>query len=105
MGEISSTPHDGAAAMPGPDRRSNPSGIRPAREDEAGELSDLALRSKAMWGYSPEFVEACRASLTVTVEDIRGTLVYVHDGGRIDGFYGLAGSPPRATLEYLFVEP
>ena len=64
------------------------------------------MRSKAMWGYSPEFVEACRASLTVTADEIRDSPVYVHDdGGRVDGFYGLAGSPPRATLEYLFVEP
>jgi len=86
--------------------RSNPSGIRRAREDEARALSDLALRSKAMWGYPPAFVEACRAALTVTREEIRDSPIYVHDGGAgVDGFYGLAGSPPRATLEYLFVDP
>ena len=84
----------------------NPSGIRRARADEAGALSDLALRSKAMWGYSAAFIEACRDELTVTEEQIRDTPVYVHDGGAgPDGFYGLAGRPPRATLEYLFVAP
>jgi len=92
--------------MTDPDRRRNPSGIRRAREEEAADLSDLALRSKAMWGYAPAFVEACRAALAVTVEEIRDTPVYVHDeGAGVDGFYGLAGRPPRATLEYLFVDP
>jgi len=87
-------------------RRRNPSGIRRAREDEAVALSELALRSKAMWGYTPEFVEACRDALTITPKEIRDTPVYVHDGDAgVDGFYGLAGEPPRATLEYLFVEP
>lgn len=86
--------------------RRNPSGIRRARDDEAAALSDLAFRSKAMWGYSPDFVEACRAALTVTEDEIRGTPLYVHDDGAgVDGFYGLAGDPPRATLEYLFVAP
>jgi len=92
--------------MTGQPERRNPSGIRRAREDEAAALSDLALRSKAMWGYPPEFVEACRDALTVTRKEIRDTPIYVHDGGAaVDGFYGLAGDPPRATLEYLFVEP
>jgi len=86
--------------------RRNPSGIRRAREDEATALSDLAMRSKAMWGYPPDFVEACREALTVTRQEIRDAPVYVHDGDAgVDGFYGLAGVPPRATLEYLFVEP
>ncbi|HXY71771.1 MAG TPA: GNAT family N-acetyltransferase [Actinomycetota bacterium] len=86
--------------------RRNPSRIRRAREDEAAAISDLALRSKAMWGYPPAFVEACRAALTLTEEEIRQTPVYVHDGDTgVDGFYGLAGRPPRATLEYLFVDP
>jgi GNAT superfamily N-acetyltransferase len=86
--------------------RRNPSDIRPAREDEAATLSHLALRSKAMWGYPPAFVEACRDALTVTEDEIRDTPVYVHDAGAgVDGFYGLAGAPPRATLEYLFVAP
>jgi len=59
-----------------------------------------------MWGYPPEFVEACRVALTVTPEEIRGSPVYVHDVGTgVSGFYGLGGEPPRATLEYLFVEP
>ena len=32
--------------------------MRPARADEAGSLSSLALRSKAQWGYDAKFLEA-----------------------------------------------
>ena len=32
--------------------------LRPARPEEAGLLSDLALRSKAHWGYPPDFLAA-----------------------------------------------
>ena len=44
--------------------------IRDAKPREAMELSALAMRSKAYWGYSKEFMEACRAELTVSPEDI-----------------------------------
>ena len=30
--------------------------IRPARVEEAAALSDLCFRSKAVWGYDPEFM-------------------------------------------------
>ena len=44
--------------------------IRSARVQEAKEISALAMRSKAYWGYSKEFMEACREELTVTPEHI-----------------------------------
>ncbi|CAH8245865.1 hypothetical protein WJ0W_003100 [Paenibacillus melissococcoides] len=44
--------------------------IRKAKPDEAGYLSGLAFRSKAYWGYSHDFMEACRDSLTVSPERI-----------------------------------
>ena len=37
--------------------------IRPARPEEAGAISALALRSKGHWGYDPAFLEACREDL------------------------------------------
>ena len=40
--------------------------IRLARLDEAEQLTQLALRSKASWGYSEEFMAACRDELTLT---------------------------------------
>jgi hypothetical protein len=43
--------------------------IRPARVEEAVTLSDLCFRSKAVWGYDPEFMELMLAALDVTGED------------------------------------
>lgn len=37
--------------------------IRPARVEEAAALSDLCFRSKAVWGYDPEFMALILAAL------------------------------------------
>jgi hypothetical protein len=80
--------------------------IRRALPGEAANLSALALRSKAVWGYDAAFMEACRAPLTVDPEAIAKYPFYVLDeGGTITGFYGLSGQPPRGEIEFLFVEP
>ena len=45
---------------------------------EAGHLGDLALRSKAHWGYSEAFLEACRAELSYSpgqIEDASSDFV------------------------------
>jgi N-acetylglutamate synthase-like GNAT family acetyltransferase len=80
--------------------------IRRALPGEAANLSALALRSKAHWGYDAAFMDACRAPLTVAPETIAKCPFYVLDeGGTITGFYGLSGQPPRGEIEFLFVEP
>lgn len=83
--------------------------LRVAREDECRALSDLAFRSKAFWGYSRDFMEACRAELKVLAEDIANTdrhYVLAKSKGAILGYY----APERLSvdeyeLEALFVEP
>ena len=42
--------------------------LRAPGRDEAVALTELCLRSKAVWGYDEHFMEACRAELTVTPE-------------------------------------
>jgi GNAT superfamily N-acetyltransferase len=80
--------------------------IRAARPDESGLLSDLALRSKSHWGYSPEFLEACRAELTLSADYIAASPVFVlEDEEGIVGFYGLCARGSELELLYLFVEP
>lgn len=83
--------------------------IRAARNGEAGLLSELALRSKAHWGYSPEFIEACRAELSYCEEQLRSEDMcfgVLESAGRIVGFYALARQSAQvAELEALFVEP
>jgi GNAT superfamily N-acetyltransferase len=80
--------------------------VRAGRKDEARLLSDLALRSKGHWGYDQAFLDACRAELTLTPEDVEVQRVTVAErDGHLVGFYALAGEPPEGTLEDLFVEP
>jgi GNAT superfamily N-acetyltransferase len=80
--------------------------LRPARPDDADELSELALRSKAYWGYSNDFMEACRAELTVPRASIDAARVIVAVvGDVVAGFSTLADDPPVRELEALFVDP
>lgn len=82
--------------------------IRRARHDERAALSDLAVRSKAYWGYDGAFMAACRDELRVTAAHIDGPLgVWVIEvEGVAHGFHGLEVlGGGRAELEFLFVDP
>src|ERR1700719_3120707 len=83
--------------------------IRPARVEEAAALSDLCFRSKAVWGYDPEFMALMLAALGVAGEDIAAGDVWVATGadGQIAGVVALApGDAPGALdLNKLFIEP
>ena len=83
--------------------------IRSAREEERFVLGDLAFRSKAFWGYSPEFMEACSDELSLSHEAItnpdRRYLVAELEG-EIVGYYALERLSAKGyELEALFVEP
>ena len=83
--------------------------VRPARVDEAELLSGLALRSKAHWGYSAAFIEACRDELTISLENMCSAamryFVLEHEE-RVIGFYALRRhTPTEIELDALFVEP
>ncbi|MFK7966966.1 MAG: GNAT family N-acetyltransferase [Burkholderiaceae bacterium] len=87
--------------------------IRPALEAEAPILSDLALRSKAYWGYDEAFMAACREELSVAPADIAQApwpyMVGTGEPADLDkllGFYALGRlGPQQAELEALFVDP
>ena len=80
--------------------------IRPARAGEAAALSQLAIRSKAHWGYDAAFLEVVRPMLTFSEEDLVASPVYVLDaGGTVVGMYRLTGAPPSGTLEDLWLDP
>ncbi|MBU6533291.1 GNAT family N-acetyltransferase [Streptomyces sp. NPDC057245] len=80
--------------------------IRPARPGEAKLLTELALRSKAYWGYDAEFLASCREELTLADAELAGrrTSVAERDGGVV-GFTTLEGEPPQGVLGMMFVEP
>ena len=83
--------------------------IRAARAGEAKLLSELALRSKAHWGYSPQFIEACRVELSYQEEQLHSTHMHfavLESADAIIGFYALAHQNAEIMeLEALFVEP
>jgi GNAT superfamily N-acetyltransferase len=80
--------------------------IRAARGDDAGPLSALALRSKGHWGYSAEFLEACRAELTYSEADcLSGDLYVAESDSVVAGFFLLRGGAPDGELQAIFVDP
>ena len=83
--------------------------VRAATQSEAAEMSSLAMRSKAHWAYSDEFLEACREELRYSEAQIDSTIYefwVCENEGKIAGFYALALlNPEEAELEALFVEP
>jgi len=77
-----------------------------AEPADAGALSDLALRSKATWGYDAAFMDACRVELTVRPESIRRDPTFlVEREGRILGFFQLRVGDGTADVSMIFVAP
>ncbi|WJG10053.1 GNAT family N-acetyltransferase [Aliiglaciecola sp. LCG003] len=83
--------------------------IRSAYPSEAQCLTELAFRSKALWGYTSDFMDTCRDELSHTpaqIEDKESVYNVVEIGGKLAGFYKLEQfQQPKILLEALFVEP
>src|ERR1700739_4516964 len=80
--------------------------IRAPTIDELSSLSDLCFRSKAVWGYDEEFMEACRGELSFEPRDLTLTSIEVaeHNGKPI-GVAQVKVVDGEADLLKLFVEP
>lgn len=83
--------------------------FRSARPGDAAALTALALRAKGHWGYSDDFLEACRKELTLTPEMIGNPGLHVtvaESRGAIAGYSAVTViGPDRCELEALFVDP
>ncbi len=83
--------------------------VRAAARNEAAAISSLAMRSKAHWRYSDEFMNACRGELSYSESQIDSTnyeFWVCEAEGKIAGFYALERlSRDEAELDALFVEP
>ena len=83
--------------------------VRAATSADAEAISSLAIRSKAHWGYSEEFIIACHDELTYTdsqIESANFEFYVCETDGWIAGFYALELlGDDDAELEALFVEP
>ena len=80
--------------------------LRPARADEADLLTELCLRSKAVWGYDRAFMRACRAELTLSPADFANSAIQVAiENNRVVGVAQVVAHGDTADLAKLFVEP
>ena len=80
--------------------------LRRASAAEAPQLSALALRSKAHWGYEPDFLAACVEPLRLSPARLAASpFVVLQLDGLVLGFYALAVVDHTAELTHLFVEP
>lgn len=82
--------------------------IRPARPDEVVLLSDLALRSKAAWGYESGMVDAFRDELSIDSASLaRWHIQVAAQDEDLLGFYALSIRPDGTTgeIELMFVDP
>ena len=77
----------------------------PTIEELAG-LSELCLRSKAVWGYDEAFLEACRRELSFDEQDLQLTSIAVAaHGAKLVGVVQVKVTGDQADLLKLFVEP
>lgn len=83
--------------------------IRVARPNEASAISELAINSKAYWGYSFEFMQECKAELSHSSEQLKSsnclyTVALIDQS--IIGFYKLENIYQETVLlEALFIKP
>jgi GNAT superfamily N-acetyltransferase len=80
--------------------------LRPARPDEAELLTELCLRSKAVWGYDEAFMRTCRAELTLSPADFaRSSLQVAVEGDAVTGVVQVVVDGENADLAKLFIAP
>jgi GNAT superfamily N-acetyltransferase len=80
--------------------------LRPALPADAAELTALAIRSKAHWGYDAAFMALAVPDLQITQELLAGATAFVAESGaNALGFYVLAVGDGAPVLRDLWVEP
>lgn len=80
--------------------------LRSPAVEELPALSALCFRSKAVWGYDKDFMEACRRELSIDPDEMRSTSIAIaQDHGKIVGIAQVKVVGNEADLLKLFVEP
>ncbi len=80
--------------------------IELAEPSDASFLSALALKSKAHWGYSEEFLSKCIDALTISPKRISGgRFKLIKSNEKIIGFFGFSDEPEEFEMTHLFVDP
>ncbi len=79
--------------------------VREAKPQDAKVLTNIALRSKAHWGYSPELIDQWRPELEVTSELILNSICFVVEvDGEVKGFWCRAPKEGLSEGRY-YIEP
>jgi len=77
-----------------------------ATQDHQKLLSELALRSKALWGYDPDFLERCKEDLIVPLHSLeKGFVQMAFFKKKLIGFYSFSTKDKEPDLNFLFLEP
>ncbi|MEP2990583.1 MAG: GNAT family N-acetyltransferase [Parasphingorhabdus sp.] len=80
--------------------------LRSAKPGEHAILTDLCMRSKAVWGYDEQFMERCRVELTLNKAACTSPNLRVAERiGTILGIAEIATTDDGCFLEKLFVDP
>jgi GNAT superfamily N-acetyltransferase len=80
--------------------------IRAPDVEELPALSELCMRSKAVWGYGADFMAACRTELTFVPGDLASSRIAVAARGEsVLGVAQVRMAGRDADLQKLFVEP
>ena len=79
------------------------------RSPDAGEcdyLTELCLRSKAVWGYDAGFIANCREELTINAADIASDNIMVAEqAGTVIALAQIEEDAQDCYLDKLFVDP
>ncbi|MEH6891999.1 GNAT family N-acetyltransferase [Bacillus sp. JJ864] len=79
--------------------------VRKALVEEANELSNLALSSKATWNYSEEFILACKEDLIITEQYMKDNYVYILEENQgMIGFFSFQRKEVD-SLDFLYLDP
>ena len=80
--------------------------LRDVRPHELQSLSELCLRSKAVWGYDDAFMAACRTELTLRPAELGSTHLQVAERDTtVIGLAQVQVNGTEADLLRLFIEP
>ncbi len=81
--------------------------LRPAKTTEADRLSELCLKSKAVWGYDQAFLDAVAPHLQVCEAAIRDgrTTVAESEDGEVLGVCQVDPESEHGSLDLLFIAP
>ena len=80
--------------------------LREVLAEDCAVLSDLCLRSKAYWGYPREFMDQCRAELTLRPEDLPDMPAQLAETGGVPvGVVQIRVGGGAAERDKLFVDP